>query len=631
MEGREKSTGAELVKVTFKPDEVEIYVPVGTTIAKAALAPGCAVEMTCGGMGTCGKCRVEVDGRVSKPDASERRLLTTNDLKNGVRLACRARIEGETTVVVPTASRSLVQKILSHGIVRDVHVSPGVAKVYVEIPKPSLVDERGEFERIEAALSVYDIKARLDVRMARVLPERLRSADYRVTAVVADDELIAVEPGDTVRQNFGIAFDLGSTTVAGYLMDLNTGHEIAVASAMNPQMAYGDDLVSRINFAMTEPAGLDILRRTAVDVLNRVARQLAELHEIDLASVYEVTVVGNTCMTHLFLGLDVSTLGLSPYVPTVCRAITLRADDAGLGVSPGARVHVLPNVAGFVGSDLIGVVLSTLREDGSETRLAVDVGTNGEMALLHDGRLYACSAAAGPAFEGARISSGMRGAPGAIDSVRITDHVEITTIDNKRPIGLCGSGLVDAAAEMLEAGIVESSGRMLLPEEAGHLPPDVRQRLIEGPDGPEFVLATEQESAKREPVTLTQRDIRQLQLGKGSIRAAIETLLKTAGATYGDLKEIVLAGAFGNYIRKESAVRIGLLPPVDLDRIVPVGNAAGAGAKLALISSRERERASRLAELIEHVELASHPEYQTEFMDKMLFPSAMGGVLSAER
>jgi uncharacterized 2Fe-2S/4Fe-4S cluster protein (DUF4445 family) len=492
----------------------------------------------------------------------------------------------------------------------------------------SLVDERGEFERLAAGLTMYDIDAHIGVHMARELPKILRPADYKVTAVVSDDWLIAVEPGDTVRQNYGIAFDLGSTTVAGYLVDLNTGHEVAVASAMNPQMAYGDDLVSRINFAMTEPDGLAMLRGAAVDVLNRIVRRLAELQEIDRGSIYEVMLVGNTCMSHLFLGLDVSTLGVSPYVPTVCSRMTLRGEESDLEVNPGARVHVMPNVAGFVGSDLVAVALSVLREDDGQTRLAVDVGTNGEMALIHGGRLYACSAAAGPAFEGARISCGMRGASGAIDSVRITDRVEITTIDDRRALGLCGSGLLDAVAELLDAGIIEGTGRMLTPDEAGHLPPEIRERLIESDGGVGFVLATERESARREPITLTQRDVRQLQLAKGSIRAAIETLLRVAGASSENLSEILLAGAFGNYIRMESAVRIGLIPPIDIGRIVPVGNAAGAGAKLALISVRERDRASRLAERIEHVELASHPDYENEFMDNMVFPESVGDAIA---
>jgi uncharacterized 2Fe-2S/4Fe-4S cluster protein (DUF4445 family) len=624
LNDQENHTGSELVKVTFQPDGIEIYAPVGETIAKAALAAGCSVETPCGGMGTCGKCRVQVTGLVSEPDASETRFLGTSELAGGTRLACRAKIQGEMTVVVPQASRSLVQKILSDGITNNVHVHPAVSKLFVSLPKPSLEDERGEFERLAAGLSMYDVEATIGVPMARKLSKTLREADYQVTAVVVDDELIAVEPGDTVRANYGIAYDLGSTTVVGYLIDMNTGHEVGVASAMNPQIAYGDDLVARINFAMTEEGGLEMLRMSVVDVLNSIARRLAETHEMALENVYEVTLVGNTCMSHIFLGLDVSTLGLSPYVPTVCSDMVMRADEAGLSVNPGARVHVLPNVAGFVGSDLVAVVLSTLRDGESRTRLAVDVGTNGEMALVHKGQMWACSAAAGPAFEGARISCGMRGGPGAIDSVEIGDTVKITTIDNRRAVGLCGSGLVDAVAEMLSAGIVDSTGRLIDPEEADHLPLAVRERLIRVGDNVEFVLATEQEAAKREPITLTQRDIRQLQLAKGSIRAAIETLLHVAGASWEDLDEIVLAGAFGNYIRRESAVRIGLLPPIDIDNIVPVGNAAGAGAKLALISVRERERASRLAEQIEHIELASHPEYENEFMDKMLFPEAAG-------
>jgi uncharacterized 2Fe-2S/4Fe-4S cluster protein (DUF4445 family) len=620
-------TAAELVRVSFEPDGIEIYVPAGTAISRAALSAGCAVEMPCGGTGTCGKCRVEAIGKLSEPDSSELRALTTEELAKGIRLACRARVEGETTVMVPTASRSLVQKILSQGISRDVHVVPAVSKIYVNIPEPCLKDERGDFERLAAALTVYDVEADINVRMARDLPKKLRDADYKVTAVITDNELIALEPGDTVRKNYGVAFDLGSTTVAGYLVDLNTGHEVAVASSVNPQMAYGDDIMSRINFAMNEPGGADALRRAAIDALNKITRRLIDQHSISSDNIYEVTVVGNTCMTHIFLGLDISTLGVAPYVPTVCRQMVMRGDEAGLEVNPGARVHVLPNVAGFVGSDLVSVILSTLREDEDRTRLAVDVGTNGEMALVHDGQLYACSAAAGPSFEGARISCGMRGASGAIDSVSITDRVEITTIDDKRPIGICGSGLVDAVASMLKVGIIDSTGRMIKPSEASHLPQSVKERLMETEDGSAFILATEQESGRREPVALTQQDIRQLQLAKGSIRAAIETLLRTAGATHEDIKEIALAGAFGNYIRIESAIEIGLLPQIDSDRIVPVGNAAGAGAKLALISTRERDRACRLAERTEHIELACHPEYQSEFMDKMLFPSPLGEVV----
>jgi len=618
LDGLEELAGTKSVKIRFEPDGMEVLVPVGTTITKAAFLAGCEIGMACGGVGTCGKCRVTAFGEVDEPDPSEKRYLTTEELAQGVRLACRARVVGDAVVTVPTSSRSLVQKVLSHNTIYDVHIEPAVMKIYVELPKPSLSDERGDFERLAAALTVYDVEANLSVPMARILPDLLREADYRITAVVNDKELIAVEPGDTVRQNYGIAFDLGSTTVAGYLVDLNTGYEVAVASTINPQASYGDDLVSRINFAGTEPNGLMRLQKAAANAFNEIISQLTKVRQTDPANIYEVTVVGNTCMTHLFLGLNVSSLGLAPYVPTVCREMTLRGSEAGLNVNPGAIVRVLPNVAGFVGSDLVCVVLATLREDEYRTRLAVDIGTNGEMALIHNGKIYACSAAAGPAFEGARISHGMRGAPGAIDSVKISERVEITTIDNRPAIGICGSGLVDAVAEMLEAGIIDESGRMLTPDEAGRLPNDLRSRLIETENGPEFILAR-----KQEPVTISQKDIRQLQLAKGSIRAAIETLFKIAGAMAEDLDEILLAGSFGNYIRIESALKIGLLPPISANRITPVGNAAGAGAKLALISTKERERASRLADIIEHIELANHPDYRNEFVERMLFPSSV--------
>lgn len=621
MDGQEKTAEAELIKVGFEPDGITVYVPIGVTVAKAAQIAGSEIELTCGGTGTCGKCRVEATGDLSEPDPSEAKFLTTEDLAKGVRLACRARIHGETTVVVPTTSRSLVQQILSHGIMHDVHVMPDVLKLYVELPKPSLEDERGEFERLAAGLTGYDVDALIGVQVAKTLPSILRGSDYKVTAVAAGNELIAVEPGNTVRKNYGVAFDLGSTTIAGYLMDLNIGHEAAVASAINPQMAFGDDLVSRINYAITEPNGLETLRKSVIGALNDIIRQLADDQGIRTSDIYEAVLVGNTCMTHLLLGLDVSTLGFSPYVPTVCQEMTLTARDAGLDICPESRVNVLPNVAGFVGSDLLAVVLSTIREDDGSTRLAVDIGTNGEMALIHDGKLFACSAAAGPAFEGARISCGMRGVAGAIDSVSISNTLKITTIENEHPIGLCGSGLVDAAAEMLKAGIIDSTGRMITRAEADNLPEDLKNRLINVNGAAGFALATKDESGKGEAIVLTQADIRQLQLAKGSIRAAIETLLITAGAKWEDLKEIYLAGAFGNYIQIESAIAIGLIPPIDVNRIIPVGNAAGAGAKLALISVKERERASRFAERIEHIELASHPEYQNEFMDNMLFPT----------
>ncbi|MCL5105230.1 MAG: ASKHA domain-containing protein [Armatimonadetes bacterium] len=613
---------SKLIKVIFEPDGTEVFAPAGTLLSKAAAASGSAVEMPCGGRGTCGKCRVVTSGAVGEPGSTEARILGVDDLAAGVRLACQMKIAGEMTVTIPDTSRSLVQKILSQGVLRECEVRSGVSKVYCELAPPHLEDERAEFERIAAYLAARDIKLKPNLNVIREISIVLRTAQYKVTAVVYGDELIALEPGDTSSRCYGIAYDLGSTTIVGYLMDLATGREMAVSAVMNPQVVHGDDLVSRILFATTQENGAAVLQSAAMGALNRIAETLAKSAGISLENVYKATVVGNTCMTHLFLGIDVASLGQSPYVPSVCSDVIVSAHELGLTINQEAKVIVLPNIAGFVGSDTVGVMVSTKWEADGRTRLAVDIGTNGEMALMHKGKTYVCSAAAGPAFEGAGIRCGMRGAPGAIDSVVIDETVRISTIQNRRPIGICGSGLVDAVAQMLDAGIIDETGRLVSPSEADHLSPDVRERLIEGNDGVEFVLANRKESGSGRPITLTAADIRHMQLAKGSIHAAIQTLIRSAGTTDDELSQILLAGAFGNYIRVESAIRISLIPEIDKSKVISIGNAAGAGARLALLCEHELELARQLALNAEHLELAISPDYQMELMDRMMFPAS---------
>lgn len=613
----------KLAKVIFEPDGMEVFVPSDTLLSRAAAAVGLTIEMPCGGMGICGKCKVIVHGDVSESDPAELKRLTGDELASGVRLACMTKAIGDVSVEIPETSRSLVQKILSRGVHKECAVLSNVTKYYCELPSPSLDDEQAEFERLATCLKSRDIHIRPNINIIRTISAVLRDADYKVTAVIYDDELIGVEPGDTTGKYYGIAYDLGSTTIVGYLMDLTTGQELAVSSVMNPQMLYGDDLVSRISFATTQMNGAGILQSAAVDALNRIAHDLAVSSGISLNNVYKITVVGNTCMTHLLLGIDTTSLGQSPYVPSVCSDVIVRSNDLGINIASEAKVVVLPNIAGFVGSDTVGVLLSSMYEDNGSTRLAVDIGTNGEMALMHDGHLYVCSAAAGPAFEGAGISSGMRGAAGAIDSVVIDGDVHITTINNKPPVGVCGSGLVDAVAQMLDAGIIDESGRMITLEEAAKLPDAVRERVVETEQGIEFVLADGSLSGSGKAITLTPGDIRHMQLAKGSIHAAIQTLVKTAGISDSDLDQILLAGAFGSYIRVESAIRIGLIPDISPDKVISIGNAAGAGAKLALLCEKEMELGRQLARMAEHIELAMSPYYQMELMDKMMFPDTI--------
>lgn len=610
----------KLLKVTFMPDGIEVFVPEGTLLSKAAVAAGTLIETPCGGVATCGKCRVIVSGGCDEPSLTERKRLGECEIDNGIRLACQAKVTADAVVTIPDSSRSTVQKILSSGAMRECAISSGITKTFCQMSAPDLEDETAEFERLAACLSSHNIRLEPDLNVIRNLSKILRNSSYQVTAITRDEQLIAVEPGNTVADCCGIAYDLGSTTIVGYLMDLNTGRDLAVSSVMNPQMIYGDDLISRINFATTQEGGVGALQKVAVDALNRIAEEVAAAAGVDLSNIYKATVVGNTCMTHLLLGIDPSSLGQSPYVPSVCADMTVSAQKLGITISPQSPVTILPNVAGFVGSDLVGVLLAGEWIDNGRSRLAVDIGTNGEMALLHNGQTYACSAAAGPAFEGAGISCGMRGAPGAIDSVRIGDSVEITTIQNKPPLGLCGSGLVDAIAQMLDMGVIDNTGRMLSPAEAVALSPALRNRLIETQNGTGFVLAFKEESGNGKDVTITAGDVRRLQLAKGSIHAAIQTMIRAAGASDEMLDEILLAGAFGNYIRVESAIRIGLIPSIPADRVKSVGNAAGVGARLALLSDQEMRQARTLAESVNYIELAVSADYQAELMERMMFP-----------
>jgi len=622
------------VEVLFEPDGRRVQVPAGTPLLQAASAAGIAIETPCGGYGVCGKCKVEFNRHQPDPDPDEIRLLTPAERAQGMRLACRQRVYQDSVVTIPDSSRSRVQQILLRGAQREAELRPAVRKIHVTLPRPSLNDQRGDWERLETALRqaageslTADDRITLDYAVARNLPRTLRQAEFSVTAVLSGESplyrLIALEAGDTTDRLLGIAFDIGTTTVVAYLLDLHTGSEVAVASAMNGQIAYGDDVVSRIKYAREQPTGREQLQQAILQGVSTLIYECAHHAGVPETQIYDATAVGNTCMYHLFLGLDPAYLGELPYVPAVQRSHTLTARELGLPLCPGAAVYFLPNIAGFVGADTVGVLLAHLWEQREGVRVAMDIGTNGEIVVAHGSRLWGCSAAAGPAFEGARISCGMRGSPGAVSQVSLNERVHVTTINNQPPRGLCGSGLVDAVAALLEAGIVDSRGRLRGPEEVPHLPPEVRGRVsADGDSDRQFILVPAEESATGQPLSLTQRDIRELQLAKGSLAAALRTLLKTAGVQLEDIEILYLAGGFGNYLNPASAQRIGLLPPeLPLERIEGVGNAAGVGAKLALLSLDERHRAEDIAQQVEHVELATNLDYQTTFMETMLFPT----------
>ncbi|MCG7852511.1 MAG: ASKHA domain-containing protein, partial [Methanosarcinaceae archaeon] len=426
---------------------------------------------------------------------------------------------------------------------------------------------------------------------------------------------------NTAKNSYGIAFDIGTTTVAGSLVDLNAGRIIATRGATNYQQIFGADVISRIDYSITHENGAGLLQKGVMAAMDEIITGLTRESGITERQIYESVVVGNTTMIHLFMGLDASFLARSPFVPVFSQALNLSNKDFGLGVHPAGNIHILPSIAGFVGADTVAVMLATEIEKQPGISLVVDIGTNGEIVLAGGDRILTCSTAAGPAFEGAKILYGMRAVNGAIEGISIDEDVHLDVIGGGSPKGICGSGLIDAVAEMLRVGILDSQGRIADREALmGQVNPKILDRIQEGRQGREFVLNKSISSSTDKSVTITQKDIRELQLAKGAICAGIRILLEELELTPREIDRVFMAGAFGNYIKRDSAVLVGLFPEIEADRIYPVGNAAGVGACMALTSIDERKRATELALKAEHIELSCRKDFQEEFLNAIYFP-----------
>lgn len=610
-------------KVTFQPSGREIYVPSGTTVQDAIYLAGLDFDFPCGGRGKCMKCRVRIAGAAALPTRLEQEHLDAEEIGKGIRLACRTEIQNDIVVEFP-CSETPEHQILVATDGKDVRLDPHLQKTYVEATPPSLADQRSDWALLKAGLVEEGLEVQdypVSLSLLRELPQKLRQARFHVTAVTDGQEVLSIEKLDTTKTMLGIAFDIGTTTVVGYLMDLNSGKDLSVVSALNPQTQYGADVVSRITFVAQQPDGLDKLHDAIIGALNTLIGEAVDRAKTSREHVYAVTVVGNSCMHHLFLGINPTNLALAPYVPVTCAPVILEAQALGLQINPAGRVYVLPNIAGFVGADTVGMILATELDWSQSIKLAIDIGTNGEIVLGSRERLLACSAAAGPAFEGAQISSGMRGTTGAIDHIQFEENIRHSTIGDAKPQGICGSGLLDAVAGMLKYGIVDYRGKILSPGELTN--PDAsrfKHHIIEEENTNAFVLAAETETAHGRSILITQRDIRELQLAKGAIATGIQVLLEELGIGLKDVDEVLLAGAFGNYIDPHSASTIGLIPSVLEARVRLVGNAAGAGAQAALLSRREYRRAAQIAGFVEYIELGACKNFTSLFTHCLYFP-----------
>lgn len=603
------------VDVAFEPSGKRVRVPAGVSVFDAASWNGIAIDSTCGGHGTCRKCKIQVIEGTVPEGRLDHRAFSDEQIRDGWRLACLAQANGDLRVHVPPLTTR--PKAATVGVGRQVILRPSVAKRYVELSDPTLSDQRSDLRRVMDELT--DLAEEIDPAVLRTLSRTIRANDGKVTAVIVDDTLVAVEAGDTSQQLYAIAYDLGTTTVVATLLDLTTGTPMAVASMLNKQQPFGADVISRISATMLDPEALDRLRELASQTLAELADEVCAEAGVDPAGIYEVAVAGNATMIQIALGIDPEPLGVAPFILATEEYPAIAASELGLALHPQARAYCFPALGAYVGGDIIAGALATGMDRDKRLRLFIDIGTNCEIILGDGERLLATAAPAGPAFEAASISSGMRAAPGAIEVVTIDDDgLHLGVIGDAEPIGLCGSGLVDAVAELARVGILDASGRYVDDDDAKAIHPGIADRLRTVDGQRVFVLAEAADG--RGPVVLSQRDVRELQFAKAAISTGWKLLLEEYGAEQADVQQVLLAGSFGTYLSARNAIRIGLVPTVPALRVVSAGNVAGEGAKMVLMSGAERHGASTLLREITYVELSDRSDFNDRFVDELAFP-----------
>jgi len=567
---------------------------------------GVGISSVCGGKGTCHSCRVQVlSGTVSKPTSNEREVFSPQELKADWHLACQTYPISDVKIAVPPESMTTPQRLQVEGLEIKVHPQPPVRVYRLPLAPPSLSSPQADADRLLEALNGQHQLHCTEVNIGalRTISAQLRSWGWECQAVVRDREVIAIIPPSS--RQLGLAIDLGTTKIAGYLVSMSDGQTLAARGVMNPQISYGEDIISRMSAVIHSPDNALAIQQAAVKAINELSAELCAEASAKTEEIVEAVVVGNTTMHHLFLRLPVSQLALSPFVPAISQALEVRAEELGLAIAPGAYVHMLPNIAGFVGADHVAVLLATEALRAKGPIVTLDIGTNTEVSLIYNGNITATSCASGPAFEGGHIKDGMRAATGAIERVRIVgDSVQYQTIGEAPPVGICGSGILDSLSQLYLAKVIDEGGRI-----TGKHP---RIRADKGQH--EFVLVSEEERRGQPAIVITQQDVRELQLAKAAIRTGIQVLLEANGCPEKKIKQVTIAGAFGTYIDVSSAVTTGMLPSLPLNRFRQVGNAAGMGAKLALVSVKHRAEAQALASRVKYIELASVPNFDQNFI-----------------
>lgn len=640
------------MKIIFLPIGIIGKANIGETIAEAAAHSGVYIEACCGSKRSCGKCRVKLLSgsfgdnivhasvqNVSPVTAAERKLLSQAELEDNYRLACAAEITGDAAVEVPVRSKVSGEVILKQGMEKEIECNPAVRAYYLELPKATLEDNRDNFTRVkeELACRYQELNGELEIDFAllKKLPEIIRAGDWKlfITILLNKKKIIQAEPHQTHKQLYGVAFDVGTTTIAAYLCELENGRTKQTASMMNPQIGYGDDVLSRISYCVEHENGVEKLQGLLLEGLNTLIRQMADRERIEAGQIAEAVLVFNTVMEHIALGINPRFLGIAPFIPAAAEALDITARSLGLEILPGGNIHCLPSEAGFIGADNAAVLISEEPYLQDKIKLIIDIGTNSELCLGNRDGLYITSCATGPAFEGAQIQCGIRACEGAIERVSVDpvtlepalgiigsqwkgDSAPINStpggsapIDSV-PVGICGSGIIDAVAQMAEAGILEPDGKFTKKLAS--------ERIRTGQDGrKEYVLYFKRNDDEKD-IVITQKDVRAVQLAKAALYAGAKALMSSCGIK--EIDEIILAGAFGNYIDKENALKLGLFPDCRLDCVRVVGNAAGLGARMALVNIDKRREAGEIARQVKFIETAVKPEYQRIFAKAMAIP-----------
>jgi len=575
------------------------------------------INSYCNGQGTCGKCKVRLNGEfVSQPTAEEIKLLDVKTLQIGERLACMISLESDIDVYLDDSVSQA--KIISLGKQKDLKLFPDISKTHVNLPKPSLTDQRSDAKRLENELS-ESLKP-IPLSILRQLPDILRTNEFSVTVIADAATIVGVESGDTTKRLFGIAADIGTTTTASYLLDLNSGNRVATYSFLNPQKKFGADVISRIKHTMDEAAGLNELQSLIVSAINEGIANLIDTAGIERNDIYKIVFTGNTAMMHFLLAICSKNLALAPFIPATDDKIEISAKDMGIDINKNGVALVLPSVSAYVGADTLCAALAAGMDESRSISLLIDFGTNGEIVLGNKDWLLACSTAAGPAFEAANIRCGIGGVSGAIDRFTIDETISYTTINDQKAIGICGTGLVDIVSELYRIGIIDETGRFCDKGGFNKLNETISERLTTIDGQPAFIVVKDFETKYNENIVITQKDVREFQNAKAAIAAGIQVLITRAGINIYDVSTVYLAGGFGTLINPQSALNIGLLPAELTDKIESIGNAAGSGAQMSLLSRQALLNIENIKKNMKYIELSSDKSFSDLYVDFMIFP-----------